>query len=51
NEEYEQLKGYEDNYTDLWKEYFKSVTIKERTNPKLQKRMMPKRYWENLTEI
>ncbi|WP_300379481.1 TIGR03915 family putative DNA repair protein [Clostridium sp.] len=41
---------YEDNFEDLWKGYFKSTTIIERTNLKLQKRQMPKRYWDNLTE-
>ncbi|EQB89706.1 putative DNA metabolism protein [Clostridium punense] len=38
-------------YSDLWKTYFNSTTIKERTNSKLQKRMMPSRYWNHLTEI
>lgn len=37
-------------YEDLWKQYFNSTTIKERENLKLQKRMMPTRYWVNLTE-
>lgn len=37
-------------YEDLWKEYFNSTTIKERENIRLQKRMMPSRYWHNLTE-
>ncbi len=48
---YNNLKNYNDNFQDLWKSYFKSTTINERINPKLQKRMMPKRYWNNLTEI
>ncbi|MGL4774251.1 MAG: TIGR03915 family putative DNA repair protein [Clostridium sp.] len=51
DEDYEKLKGYEDEYNFLWKEYFKSVNIEERNNPKLQTRMMPKRYWEDLTEL
>lgn len=38
-------------YEDLWKNYFKSTTILERENPRLQRRNMPKRYWKNLTEI
>ena len=51
NEEiYNSLKNYNDEFEDLCKNYFKSTAIKERTNPKLQKRMMPKRYWKNLTE-
>lgn len=47
---YNSLKNYNDEFEDLWKNYFVSITIKERANPKLQKRMMPKRYWKNLTE-
>lgn len=34
----------------MWKAYFKSIAIKERTNPKLHKRNMPVRYWKYLTE-
>ncbi|MCK5128890.1 MAG: TIGR03915 family putative DNA repair protein [Clostridiales bacterium] len=35
----------------LWKKYFDIIAIKGRTNPKLQKNMMPVRYWKNLTEF
>ncbi|QGU94758.1 DUF4130 domain-containing protein [Clostridium bovifaecis] len=38
-------------YETLWKEYFKSTTIENRLNPKLQKMHMPKRYWKFLTEL
>jgi len=38
-------------YEMLWKEYFKSTTIENRLNPKLQKMHMPKRYWKFLTEL
>jgi probable DNA metabolism protein len=38
-------------YESLWKDYFKSTTIQDRLNPKLQKMHMPKRYWKFLTEI
>lgn len=41
----------ESNYENLWKQYFKSVNIEERKNPRLQKRMMPSRYWENIVEV
>ncbi len=37
-------------YEELWQEYFKSVNVEERKNSRLQSRMMPKRYWKNLTE-
>lgn len=36
---------------EMWKEYFKSVTIKERLNLKLQRQHMPRRYWKYLTEM
>jgi probable DNA metabolism protein len=35
----------------LWKEYFRTIAIKERHNPRLQRRCMPRRYWKNLTEM
>ena len=38
-------------YSDLWRQYFKSTNIKERANSRLQKRSMPTRYWKNLTEL
>ncbi|WP_072984772.1 TIGR03915 family putative DNA repair protein [Clostridium cavendishii] len=39
------------NYEKLWKSYFNSATISERENRRLQRGFMPKRYWNNLTEI
>ncbi|MDV4149451.1 TIGR03915 family putative DNA repair protein [Clostridium sp. AL.422] len=51
SEIYNSLKNYNDEFEDLWKNYFISTAIKERTNPKLQKQFMPKRYWKHLTEI
>lgn len=48
---YNSLKNYKDDFQKLWKDYFKSATIEERLNPKLQKRQIPKRYWSNLPEI
>ncbi|MDR2774896.1 MAG: TIGR03915 family putative DNA repair protein [Tannerella sp.] len=37
-------------FQDLWKGYFKAMTIKERINPRLQKKNMPVRFWQRLTE-
>lgn len=37
-------------FQDLWKGYFKAVTIKERINPKLHRQNMPRRFWKYLTE-
>lgn len=36
---------------NLWKEYFKRISIEERKNLRCQKNMMPSRYWLNLTEM
>lgn len=38
-------------FQKMWREYFKSITIKERINLKLQRRHMPQRYWKYLTEM
>ncbi len=43
-------KDMEELYQDLWKQYFKNISIKSRINPKLQKRCMPARYWNHLIE-
>ncbi len=40
-----------DNFEELWKQFYKSVNIVERENPRCQKRMMPVRYWKHLTEM
>lgn len=41
----------ENLYQSLWQQYFSSIAITSRTNPILQKRCMPKRYWKYLTEL
>ena len=41
----------EKEYRRLWKNYFESIAIEERKNAKCQKRLMPVRYWKNLTEM
>ena len=47
----EQLMAEEEQlFQKLWKTYFKSLTIKERINLKLQRQHLPKRYWKYLTE-
>lgn len=40
----------EQKFQQLWKAYYKSMTIKERINPQLHNRLLPKRYWKYLTE-
>lgn len=47
---YERLRLHNDEYANLWKAYFKSTTIEERKNIRLQARMMPKRYWKHILE-
>lgn len=37
-------------FQQLWKQYFQSIAIKERANPKLQKQFIPVRFWKHLTE-
>lgn len=40
----------EEYYQRLWKEYYSSIAIRSRINPRLQKRCMPRRYWKHLVE-
>lgn len=37
-------------FQELWKGYFAATAIKERANPRLQARCMPRRYWPYMTE-
>ena len=41
----------EREYRKLWKQYFETIAIRERTNPRCQKLYMPVRYWKHLTEM
>ena len=40
----------EQKYQELWKMFFKTIAIKERTNPRCQMQFMPKKYWQDLIE-
>lgn len=40
-----------DNITDLWKVFFSSIAIKERTNLRNQMNLMPKKYWQYIIEM
>ena len=44
------LHAEEEKFQSLWKEYFKSVNIRERKNTALHLRHMPRRYWRYLIE-
>ncbi|MBU3111412.1 TIGR03915 family putative DNA repair protein [Clostridium lacusfryxellense] len=51
---FEKLESHEEEelfYQNLWKVFHKSVSIKEKTNEKLQMQHMPKKYWNNLIEM
>ena len=37
-------------FQELWKAYFKSMSIKERLNPRLHMQLLPKRFWKYLIE-
>ena len=37
-------------YSELWKTFHKSISIKERENKKLQQSNLPKYYWKHLIE-
>lgn len=45
------LSKKEEMFQTLWKTFFNTISIKERTNPKLQASYMPKRYWKDLIEL
>ncbi|WP_129408009.1 TIGR03915 family putative DNA repair protein [Marinitoga lauensis] len=47
----ENLSYEEKAFQSLWKTYFKSASISERKNEKLQRQYMPIRYWKYLIEI
>lgn len=40
----------EEFYQSMWKQYFKSIAIATRLNPRLQIQHMPRRYWSHLVE-
>lgn len=40
----------EKRFSSLWKEFFNALEISSRSNPKLQRQLMPRRYWDHLTE-
>ena len=39
-----------DETVRLWQDYYKSIAIKERENPRLLRRCLPTRYWKHLPE-
>jgi len=41
----------EEKYRTLWKQFYNTIAIEGRINPKLRMNNMPKRYWKHLTEF
>jgi len=41
----------EKRYRELWKQFYDTIAIEGRINPKLQMNNMPKRYWAHMTEF
>ena len=41
----------EERYRTLWKKFYHTIAIEARTNPRCRMTHMPKRYWENMTEM
>ena len=41
----------EEGYRELWKRFYNTVAIEGRYNPRCRMTHMPKRYWENMTEM
>jgi len=46
-----ELSADEKKYRRFWKNYFDSIAIKERINPRCQRNFMPMRYRKHLTEM
>jgi probable DNA metabolism protein len=43
-------KSEDEKYQSLWRNYFESVNITQRNNPKAHLRQLPRRYWKYLPE-
>lgn len=41
----------EKGFRSLWKEFYNAIGIEERYNPRCRMNHMPKRFWENMTEM
>ncbi len=51
NIEFDEPSNNEHKYRKLWKHFYDTVAIKRRENPRCRMTFMPKRYWENMTEM
>ena len=46
-----QGKEVRQEYRQLWKQYYKTIAIKERENPRCRMGHMPKRFWNHMLEM
>ncbi len=49
--EFPEASQTEEGYRELWRQFYKTIAIPGRYNPKCRMNHMPKRYWENMTEV
>lgn len=45
------VEGNELEYRRLWKQFYKTIAIEGRNNPRCRMTLMPKRYWSQMTEL
>ena len=46
-----EVDGTEVEYRRLWKQFYKTIAIEGRNNPRCRMTLMPKRYWGHMTEF
>lgn len=46
-----EISDNQQDFETLWKTFFETVAIKERTNRRCQMNFMPKKYWKNIIEM
>ena len=46
-----EISSEEEKFEDLWKNFFETISIKERKNLKVQRNFMPKKYWNYILEM
>lgn len=51
NFEVKRFSDEELQFQKLWRTFFQTIAIKERTNSRLQMQYMPKKYWKDLIEM
>ncbi|MHB8072280.1 TIGR03915 family putative DNA repair protein [Desulfosporosinus fructosivorans] len=46
-----EVEATEIEYRRLWKQFYKTIAIEGRNNPRCRRTLMPKRYWGQMTEL